>query len=250
MLALLGQTLATVGIVPDARADVWGFVDETGTARIAATRLDERYQLFLKGGVTAGPADSAAVVDAAARPAFERTRLFQRAMNHRGGDRFESLIERHAKLQHLDPALVRAIIAVESSFDPDAVSPKGAVGLMQVIPETGERYGIADDGMRTVAQKLRDPEVNVRVGTRYLRDLIALFANDLGLALAAYNAGEGAVARYDNTIPPFAETREYVRLVRQFHSFYRPALPVSPATVRIVVPGRRDALVLPASAGQ
>jgi soluble lytic murein transglycosylase-like protein len=221
-----------VGGSMTARAEIWGYVDETGTARIATTKLDDRYQLFFKGGTTDEARDTA-VAEAQARAAFERTPAFQRIKDHRNAGRFELLIDHYAKLQQLDPALVKAVIAVESSFEPEAVSARGAVGLMQIIPETGERYGIASDATRSVEQKLRDPTINLRVGTRYLHDLLALFADDLELALAAYNAGEKAVMRYDNTIPPFAETREYVKQVQQFRSFYRPPSPVPAKQIRI-----------------
>lgn len=230
-----------------ANADVWGYVDESGTARIAATRVDDRYQLFFRGGARV-EAPGAATAEAQARAAFGRTPGLQRMLDHRNAERFEPLIEQHARLQQLDPALVKAVIAVESSFEPEAVSPKGAVGLMQIIPDTGERYGVAADARRSVAQKLRDPAINLRVGTRYLRDLLAMFADDIPLALAAYNAGENAVKRFDNSIPPFAETRDYVKLVQQFHSYYRPLPRASPKQVHIVIPGRRDPLVLPAAA--
>ena len=247
---LTAQCLAALalGVSMTARADVWGYVDENGTARIAATKLDDRYQLFFRGGRSVDAPDAAAVVAAQARAAFGRTPALQRMLDHRNAERFEPLSEQHAKLQELDPALVKAVIAVESSFEPEAVSPKGAVGLMQIIPETGERYGVVGDARRSVAQKLLDPAINLRVGTRYLRDLLELFADDLPLALAAYNAGENAVKRHDNTIPPFAETQQYVKLVQQFHSFYRPSPRAAPRQVRIVIPGRRDALVLPGDA--
>jgi soluble lytic murein transglycosylase-like protein len=88
------------------------------------------------------------------------------------------------------------------------------------------------------------------VGTRYLHDLLALFGDDLELALAAYNAGENAVTRYDNTIPPFAETREYVKLVQQFRSFYRTPSPVPQKQLRMVIPRRRSALVLSGDAAE
>ena len=123
---------------------------------------------------------------------------------------------------------------VESAFNPLALSAKGAVGLMQVIPETAERYGLTSDTRRSIAQKLLDPATNVRIGTRYLRDLLARFANDVPLALAAYNAGEGAVERYDNRIPPFAETRDYVRLVQQLHAVYRPLPAAAGLPVRLL----------------
>jgi soluble lytic murein transglycosylase-like protein len=169
-------------------------------------------------------------------------------MDQPNAGRFAPLIEEYAKLQQLDPALVKAIIAVESAFQPNGVSVKGAVGLMQIIPETGERYGVVGDATRSVEQKLRDPAINLRVGTRHLRYLLVLFADDLELALAAYNAGESAVTRYDNTVPPFAETLEYVKVVQQFHSFYRPLPLLQPKPVRIVVPGTRTTIVVPGDA--
>ena len=236
------------GLNVTARADIWGFVDATGVARISTRKLDDRYQLFFKGRTTFAALDAAA--DTQSRAAFERTPIFHRVMDQRNVGRFEPLIEQYAKLQQLDPALVKAVIAVESSFQPNAVSVKGAVGLMQIIPETGERYGVVGDATRSIEQKLRDPAINLRVGTRYLHDLLVLFADDLALALAAYNAGENAVTRYDNTIPPFAETLEYVKLVQQFHSFYRLRPPAPPKQLRIVVPGRRTAMVLSGDAAQ
>jgi len=237
-----------VGVNVTARAEIWGYVDETGAARISTQKLDDRYQLFFKGSTTFEAPDDAA--DIQSRAAFERTPIFNRVMDQPNAGRFEPLIEQYAKLQQLDPALVKAIIAVESSFQPNAVSVKGAVGLMQIIPETGQRYGVVADATRSIEQKLRDPAINLRVGTRYLHDLLVLFADDLELALAAYNAGENAVTRYDNTIPPFAETLEYVKLVQQFRSFYRPLPPIPPKQVRIVVPGRRTTIVLPGDPAQ
>jgi len=228
------------GLNVTARADIWGYVDEAGTARVSTRKLDDRYRLFFKGGTTFEAPDAAP--DAQSRAAFERTAKFQRVIDQPNAGRFAALIEQYAKLQQLDPALVKAVIAVESSFQPDAISVKGAVGLMQVIPETGRRYGIVGDATRSIEQKLRDPAINLRVGTRYLHDLLVLFADDLELALAAYNAGENAVTRYDNTIPPFAETLEYVKLVQQFRLSFLPRPPVTPKAVRIVVPGRPTAI--------
>jgi soluble lytic murein transglycosylase-like protein len=100
----------------------------------------------------------------------------------------------------LEPALVLAVMAAESNFDPAAVSPKNAQGLMQLIPETARRFGV---------RNVLDPAQNIRGGMAYLRWLLAYFEGDLSLALAAYNAGEGAVERYLG-VPPFAETRNYV----------------------------------------
>ena len=236
------------GLSVTARADIWGYVDETGTARISTRKLDDRYQLFFKGRTTVQAPDAAA--DAQSRADFERTPLFRQVMDQPNAGRFWPLIEQYAKLQQLDPALVKAVIAVESAFQPNAVSVKGAVGLMQIIPETGERYGVVGDATRSIEQKLRDPAINLRVGTRHLRSLLVLFDDDLELALAAYNAGESAVTRHDNTVPPFAETLEYVKVVQQFYSFYRPLPPVPPKPVRIVVPKKRTSLVLSEDAAQ
>jgi soluble lytic murein transglycosylase-like protein len=250
--ALTAQSLAVLAFSVSiaAQADLWGYVDEIGAAHIATRKLDDRYQLFLRGGTDAVVPDAAAATAASARAAFERTPLFQRTVGRASTPRLEALIHKHATLQELDPALVKAVIAVESSFDPDAVSAKGAIGLMQIIPETGTRYGVVSDTKRSVKQKLRDPAINLSVGTRYLHDLLALFENDLELTLAAYNAGEQTVRRFENTVPPFAETREYVKLVQQFLSYYRPP-PTGPATrVRVVIPGRRNPLILPGDAMQ
>lgn len=122
---------------------------------------------------------------------------------HRARGDFSPAIDRHARAQGLDPDLVHAVIRAESAYRPEAVSPKGAIGLMQVMPGTGKRFGVSD---------LEQPEANLRAGTAYLRHLMDRF-NNVPLALAAYNAGEGAVMRHGNQIPPFPETQGYVRSI-------------------------------------
>jgi hypothetical protein len=120
---------------------------------------------------------------------------------------FSPLIERQARAKGVDPGLVHAVIRAESAYRPDAVSPKGAVGLMQLMPATARRFGVADR---------EHPESNVSAGAAYLRLLLDRF-NSVPLALAAYNAGEGAVMRHGNQIPPYAETRGYVaRVLRDY----------------------------------
>jgi soluble lytic murein transglycosylase-like protein len=220
-----------------ARADLWGYIDESGRAHFAAERLDERYRLFFKGQSTLD-AKPTPTQPAQSLERLRSTPLYQRVVASPNVKRFEPLIESHANKQRLDPALVKAVIAVESAFDPEAISSKGAVGLMQVMPETGERYGVVADARRSAVQRLMDPATNVGVGTRYLRDLLALFANDLALALAAYNAGERAVLRYAR-VPPFPDTQAYVERVQQFYQLYRPSPPPAapPATPsRIAIP--------------
>jgi soluble lytic murein transglycosylase-like protein len=235
---LLGGALAL-----PAQAEVWGYVDADGTAHVATEQVDARYQLFFKGRTSADAPPPAPAAEATNLDVFRGTAIYRRMVDHPNIKRYQALIERNARARGVDTALVKAVIAVESAFDPAAISAKGALGLMQVIPDTGARYGVAADRKRTVLQKLLDPEINVRVGTTYLADLLVLFADDVDLALAAYNAGEQAVARYANRIPPFPETREYVKLVQQFYELYRPppapARPAKPA--RIMVPSARQA---------
>lgn len=117
-------------------------------------------------------------------------------------DRFEDLVQAHSQRQSLRPELVRAVIQVESGFDPRATSAKGAMGLMQLMPQTARSLGVLN---------AYDPEDNIRGGTVYLRQLLDKFGSER-LALAAYNAGPGAVDRYEG-VPPYRETREYVRKV-------------------------------------
>lgn len=114
---------------------------------------------------------------------------------------YDHLINQAASNHSLDPRLVRAVALVESGFNPSAVSPKGARGLMQLMPGTASRHGV---------RNVHDPAQNIAGGTRYLSHLLDLFDGNLEKSLAAYNAGEGAVARYGG-IPPYVETRDYVR---------------------------------------
>lgn len=126
---------------------------------------------------------------------------------------FGALIEALALSEGVDPALVRAVIAQESGYDPNAVSPAGAAGLMQLMPATATDYGLTPD-------ERFDPAKNLRAGIRHLKMLQRLFNNDLDLVLAAYNAGQGNVIKYGRRIPPFAETREYVRKVQRYYAWY------------------------------
>lgn len=145
--------------------------------------------------------------------------------------RYSIMINDAARRTSLDPALVHAVIAVESGYNPDALSPKGAVGLMQVLPATASRYGVSDPGS--------SPEANLRAGTRYLSYLMGLFESRIELVLAAYNAGENAVLRYGHRIPPFRETQRYVPAVLARYTEWRePEPPVSNAPHSILyMPG-------------
>jgi soluble lytic murein transglycosylase-like protein len=118
------------------------------------------------------------------------------------------LIEKTAKQLRLHPGLLHAIVRAESAYNPQATSSKGAQGLMQLMPGTASRYGVND---------AYDPHQNLDGGARYLKDLLTMFKYDLKLALAAYNAGENAVKKYGNEIPPYPETQKYVQKVMGYY---------------------------------
>ncbi|HKU86682.1 MAG TPA: lytic transglycosylase domain-containing protein [Casimicrobiaceae bacterium] len=222
-----------------AHADLWAYVDPQGRSHFADHQVDARYKLFFKGETTLDVRNRANAERAKAQAALAGTPLYRNLTDDKLVRRYATLIDRYARANRLDAALVTAIVAVESGFDAHAVSPKGAVGLMQILPATAERYGLVEDARRTVADRLHDPATNLRIGTRYFADLLARFDGDLSLALAAYNAGEGSVAAYDNSVPPFGETRDFVRLVQQAYVLVRPP-PDAPGTgVRLT--GRKDA---------
>lgn len=207
-----------------AHAELWGFVDEKGTAHFASERLDARYELFSRSGPAAGDAEGASPAEAL-RPVavpvappkliafFAISPSFKLVSHH---------MREAAAEQQLDFELLQALIATESGFDSAAVSPRGAVGLMQLMPDTARRYGVQADARTPLEKKLTDPRTNIRTGARYLRDLMRLFPGNLELALAAYNAGEGAVQRAGKQIPAYRETQNYVRTVMQLYTVLKP----------------------------
>ena len=121
-----------------------------------------------------------------------------------GNARVDGLIRFYGNQQGVDPFLIYCLMSQESKFTSGAISPKGAMGLMQLMPGTAARYGVTNP--YDVAQSISG-------GTRYLKDLLKMFNGRIDLALAAYNAGEGAVMKYGNTIPPYSETQNYVKLI-------------------------------------
>ena len=229
LTALVLGTLALPAI-----ADVWGYVDTKGVAHFSTEKLDERYELFFKNGESfstekndlqslksAGknsPGNYALPAGSAQAP----TRLlayFDVSPNYKA---VKHLLKEASHTHGIDYELLQALIATESGFDTFAVSPKGAVGLMQLMPPTAERYGVKADKKTPIEKKLTDPKTNIKAGASYLRDLIKMFPGQLELAVAAYNAGEGAVQRAGNKIPNYPETKNYVKTVMQLYGHLKP----------------------------
>jgi soluble lytic murein transglycosylase-like protein len=178
-----------------ASADI-ALLTNGSTLKVSARRAEgETLVLSLRGGGEVG-------VAAAMVRGFVPDEVLDEIGPAAAGD-LERLAEEAARRHGLDPALVRAVVAVESGFQPEAVSPRGAQGLMQLMPATARELGVADP---------LDAAANLDGGSRYLRSLLARYEGDLPKALAAYNAGMGAVARHRG-VPPYAETRQYVRKV-------------------------------------
>lgn len=183
-----------------ASADIYSYTDETGATHFSNVPNDRRYTLFLKEQNK--PHSQPSIPIQTARTTF----------NHENKVRFHSLIQTAASIHAIDPSLLHAVILAESGYNPGALSRKGAVGLMQLMPETARRYGVSDP---------YDPMQNIHGGAHYLSDLLQMFNQDLNLVLAAYNAGENAVIRHRNRIPPYRETELYVPKVMKFYRQYQ-----------------------------
>lgn len=251
VILLLGLSLVSAS----AHASIYGYIDEQGAAHFATERVDARYQLFFRGKQS-DASESAAIVPV-------RPELLRYLSQHPNLKKFEPLLQGASNEFSVDVALLKAVMAAESGFNPGAVSPKGAIGLMQLMPATAERYGLQGDRNMTIEQKLTDPETNIRLGARYLRDLHRMFPNRQELVLASYNAGEGAVQQYKNQIPPYPETRGYVQLVTQIYQLYQPkAVRVGSAAalssgsgytakrLYMTIPGRRNLPAASAAIGE
>jgi len=194
-LFLLGCCL----VRPAAAASVYAYTDDNGTVSLSNVPSDNRYRVLVFD-----PKDNALVISSVAAqktlPSIANKAQYNR------------IVDDAARTYGLEGALLHAVISVESHYNPKAVSRKGAAGLMQLMPGTARRYGVADRF---------DPVQNIDGGAKYLRDLLKLFNSDVSLTLAAYNAGENAVIRYGNRIPPIRETKNYVPKVLGFYRKYQ-----------------------------
>ena len=264
LLGLLGVHAAP------ARADIWGYVDDKGVPHFSASQLDDRYELFLREQnepepyrvqpvnkpVTAATLGAAAATATAAvatvapeiTPPVARMKVsFEELPSYKS---VQHLLREASTKHGIDYALLQALIATESGFNSRAVSPKGAVGLMQLIPPTAERYGVKGGKDATIEMKLTDPAVNIRAGSRYLSDLIKMFPGQIELALAAYNAGEGAVQRAGNKIPNYPETKNYVKTVMQLYGVLKPAVKGQTVITTGAAPGRVRVEMVGGSSGR
>lgn len=242
---LLALALATAS--GGLRAQIWGYVDDRGVAHFAPERVDERYELFHRGdGVPVGTPvpgtdaeasgwetpflmgkaqpDTGAVVAPARLLTFFDVSPHYKAVRH--------LLRDAAQRHGLPPELLQAMVAAESGFDAKAVSPRGAVGLMQITPIAAQEAGLTVPAGQVLEDLLVDPRTNLHTGAKVLARLATLFPERLDLVVAAYNAGEGAVRRAGRQVPDIPETRKYVQTVLRLYRYLLPPKAVQQARER------------------
>lgn len=189
----LGIILLSNLICNSVFADVYEYVDDAGVSHFSDVSADERYVLILKSEVQVTQLTTVNKLNVPQSSDIPSATLLRTQLL--------AQIEQSARNNHLDSELIYAVIHVESAFNTQAKSNKGAQGLMQLMPSTASRLGVKNS---------YDPLQNIEGGAKYLRQLLTIFKNDISLALAAYNAGESAVIRYGYKIPPYKETQAYV----------------------------------------
>jgi soluble lytic murein transglycosylase-like protein len=200
LAAALAAVLPAVLLMPaSAQGDIYQYTDPNGVVHFRNRPADPRFKLYMHTERTRGKARPGVVPVA---PSDASPARFTR---------YSEWIRQAAALYQIPEELVRAVIMAESNYDPRAVSPAGAQGLMQLMPETAQRMEVTD---------LSNPRENIFGGVRYLRLLANLFNGDLELTIAGYNAGEGSVLRYGG-IPPYPETQNYVVQVLSYYRRYR-----------------------------
>lgn len=176
-------TILILGFSANSMADIYKFVDMDGVIHFTNVPVDARFKAL----------------------------GWEEEFEHYIGA-YEAVIQKMAARYRVEPALIKAIIKAESNFDPSALSRKGAIGLMQLMPATAVDLNVSNP---------YNPHQNIEGGTKYLRNLTGLFGRDLKLVIAAYNAGENAVIKHGRRVPPYKETKDYVRRVTTYLASYR-----------------------------
>lgn len=210
MRGVLAGLVLAASLGGAARADVWAYVDGAGVVHVAPTRVDSRYRRV--HGDAPGGSGTEAVPGKT-----DRTDGLLLWLQIAPEVKALGPVLREAAAEHgVDEELLKAIIAVESGFNAKSVSPRGAVGLMQIMPVSADRYALPVERREPAARRLLDPRTNVHTGARMLADLMRRFGG-IDVALAAWNAGEGTVRRHGGRMPPIAETRAHVQLVLELY---------------------------------
>ena len=189
MFKILSALILILGFSTNGMADIYKFVDKNGVIHFTNVPVDARFKAL----------------------------GWEVEFEHYIGS-YEAVIQKMAARYKVEPALIKAVIKAESNFDPSALSRKGAIGLMQLMPATAVNLKVSDP---------YNPHQNIEGGAKYLRTLTGLFGSDLKLVIAAYNAGENAVIKYGRNIPPYKETRDYVKRVTTYLASYRKEASIS-----------------------
>lgn len=192
--------LIGIGFPITGYADIYAYTEENGVINFSNIPSEEPYKLYMRTPDVA--ADPSSIVNSSKSKHAHTVKR----------KRFELYVQEAAQTFQVEAALLHAIITAESNYNAGALSRKGAIGLMQLMPGTAKQYGVSDP---------YDPNQNIQGGAQYLKYLLGLFNNDLQLVLAAYNAGENAVRRYGNRLPPYQETIRYVPKVLSYYQKYR-----------------------------
>ena len=208
-------------LIPDvALADVWKVVDANGVVQFTNQPPGTKSELVIE----TNPSGAVALGGSVRLPSVKSDAVMAMINASTASGAVHDSLWAASDAYGVDVNLLKAVMATESAFNAKVVSPKGAVGLMQVMPKTATRYGVHASRGATVSARLKDPDLNIQTGTRYLADLLRLFGGQTELALAAYNAGEGAVARAGNRIPEYKETQSYVQRVMSTYRLLQAAV--------------------------
>lgn len=210
MKAVLAGLVLAASLGGAARAELWGFVDGAGVAHVAPTQLDSRYRRVLGDAPGGNGAEQVP-------GKTDRTDSLLLWLEIAPEVKALGPVLREAAQAHgVDEELLKAVITVESGFNAKAVSPRGALGLMQLMPASADRYATPGELKQPAATRLLDARTNVHTGARMLADLMRRFGA-IDVALAAWNAGETVVRRHGGTMPPIDETRAHVQLVLELY---------------------------------